>query len=172
MSSSESPAISEAPAPFAQAIHDHWGLFLTEGLLLVLLGCAAIIVPPIAGLTATIFLGWLFFAAGVLGLVSTFRARRVPGFGWSLLSALVALIAGILLLWNPFEGLVTLTFVLVAYFIVDGVLMIILAITHRRELSGKWEWMMINGFIDLLLPRSSSPVFRPRSCGRSAFSSA
>lgn len=151
MSSLESSANSEAPISFAQAMHDHWSLFLTEGLLLSLLGCAAILVPPIAGLTATVFLGWLFFAAGVLGLISTFRTRGVPGFGWSLLSAFVALVAGVMLLWNPFQGLVTLTFVMVAYFIVDGILMIVLAIAHRRELSGKWEWMMLNGFVDLIL---------------------
>ena len=45
----------------------------------------------------------------------------------------------------------TLTFVLVAYFIVDGAAIILLAIVHRRELSGKWEWMLMNGVIDLIL---------------------
>jgi uncharacterized membrane protein HdeD (DUF308 family) len=85
-------------------------------------------------------------------------ARQAPGFGWSLLSALVALMAGTVLLWNPLQSLVTLpsgvvilTYVLIAYFIVDGILMIILAIAHRRELSGKWEWILINGVIDLML---------------------
>jgi uncharacterized membrane protein HdeD (DUF308 family) len=55
------------------------------------------------------------------------------------------------LLWNPLQGLVTLTYVLTAFFIVDGIFVIILAIVHRRELSGKWEWMMVNGVIDLIL---------------------
>jgi uncharacterized membrane protein HdeD (DUF308 family) len=41
--------------------------------------------------------------------------------------------------------------VLIAYFIVDGVLIIALAISHRRALSGRWEWMLINGIIDLVL---------------------
>jgi hypothetical protein len=41
--------------------------------------------------------------------------------------------------------------VLIAYFIVDGILMIILAIAHRRELSDKWEWILVNGVIDLIL---------------------
>ena len=65
--------------------------------------------------------------------------------------ALVAVIAGGILLWNPLQGLVTLTYVLTAFFIADGILVIILAIAHRRELSGKWEWMMVNGIIDLIL---------------------
>jgi hypothetical protein len=37
------------------------------------------------------------------------------------------------------------------YFIVDGILMIILAIAHRRELSGKWEWILVNRVLDLIL---------------------
>jgi uncharacterized membrane protein HdeD (DUF308 family) len=134
-----------------RSIHDHWGLFLTEGIILSLLGLAAIVLPPVAGLVATVLLGWLFLIAGVVGLIATLRARQAPGFGWSLLSALVAVIAGGALLWNPLQGLVTLTFVLTAFFVVDGILIIALAIAHRRELSGKWEWMMLNGVVDLVL---------------------
>jgi uncharacterized membrane protein HdeD (DUF308 family) len=112
---------------------------------------AAIIVPPIAGLFATVILGWLLLVAGAVGLFASFRTREAPGFGWSLLSAFVALVAGGLLLWNPLQGLITLTYVLTTFFIVDGVLVIVLAIAHRRELTEKWEWMMVNGIIDLIL---------------------
>jgi len=138
-------------AALTQSLHDHWGLFLAEGIVLSVLGFAAMIIPLIAGLAATVFLGWLFLIAGIVGLVATLRARHAPGFGWSMLSALVAVIAGGVLLWNPLQGLFTLTYVLIAFFIVDGILIIILAIAHRRELSGKWEWMMVNGVVDLIL---------------------
>jgi len=139
-------------------MHDHWGLYLGEGIVLILLGLAAIVFPFIAGIVATAFLGWLFLIAGIVGLVSTLRGRQAPGFGWSLLSALVALVAGTVLLWNPLQSLVTvpsgmviLTYVLIASFIAHGILMSILAIAHRRELSGKWEWILVNGVIDLIL---------------------
>jgi uncharacterized membrane protein HdeD (DUF308 family) len=138
-------------ATVTSSMHDHWGLFLAEGTAVIILGLAAIIVPPIAGLFATVVLGWLLLVAGVVGLVATFRAREAPGFAWSLLSAVAAVAAGGLLLWNPLQGLVTLTYVLIAFFIVDGVLNIILGIVHRRELTGKWEWMLVNGVIDLIL---------------------
>jgi uncharacterized membrane protein HdeD (DUF308 family) len=158
MSPSQSSANSNVSAALTKSMHDHWGLYLGEGIVLILLGLAAIIFPFIAGIVATVFLGWLFLIAGIVGLVSTFRGRQAPGFGWSLLSALVALMAGTVLLWNPLQSLVTLpsglvilTYVLIAYFIVDGILMIILAIAHRRELSGKWEWILVNGVIDLIL---------------------
>jgi len=151
MSPTQPSASSSLSAALTKSIHDHWRLFLAEGIVLSVLGLAAIVVPPIAGLVATLFLGWLFLIAGAVGLVATLRARQAPGFGWSLLSALVAVIAGAVLLWNPLQGLVTLTYVLIAFFIVDGILIIGLAIAHRRQLSGKWEWMMVNGVIDLVL---------------------
>ncbi|MDE2302743.1 MAG: DUF308 domain-containing protein [Sphingomonadales bacterium] len=134
-----------------RALHQHWGFFLAEGGLLAVLGLAAVLLPLLAGLATTIFLGWLFLIAGIGGLVFTFRARGAPGFGWSLLSALAAMIAGGLLLWSPLTGLVTLTYVLVAFFIFDGALIIALALAHRRELSRRWEWMLVNGVIDLVL---------------------
>jgi len=151
VSPTQPSANSNLSAALTKSIHDHWRLFLAEGIVLSVLGLAAIVVPPIAGLLTTLFLGWLFLIAGLVGLVATLRARQAPGFGWSLLSALVAVIAGCVLLWNPLQGLVTLTYVLIAFFIVDGILIIGLAIAHRRQLSGKWEWMMINGVIDLVL---------------------
>ena len=121
MSPSQSSANSNVSAALTKSMHDHWGLYLGEGIVLILLGLAAIIFPFIAGIVATVFLGWLLFIAGIVGLVSTFRGRQAPGFGWSLLSALVALMAGTVLLWNPLQSLVTLpsglvilTYVLIA----------------------------------------------------------
>jgi uncharacterized membrane protein HdeD (DUF308 family) len=150
--SMQQPTLKSEPAEtLTQSMHDHWKLFLAEGIILFVLGLGAIIVPPIAGLATTVFLGWLLLVAGLVGLSFTFRARSAPGFGWSILSAAAAVIAGALLLWDPLQGMATLTFVLVAYFIVDGAAIILLAIVHRRELSGKWEWMLMNGVIDLIL---------------------
>ena len=65
----------------ARSIHEHWGLFLTEGIILVLLGILAIVVPPIATLAFTIIIGWLFLISGIVGLITTFwaRTRRASG---------------------------------------------------------------------------------------------
>jgi len=126
-------------------------LFLAEGIILTVLGFAAMLLPFFAGLAATIVVGWLLLVAGFVGLLFTIQAKGAPGFGWSLLSALVAIVAGALLLWNPLRGLVTLIYVLVAFFIFDGVFIILLALSHRRERSRRWEWMPVNGIIDLIL---------------------
>jgi len=151
MSMQQQTQKAELGQTLGQSMRDHWGLFLAEGIILCLLGVGAIIVPPIAGLATTVFLGWLFLIAGLVGLFFTFRASSAPGFGWSLLSAFAAVVAGAILLWNPFQGLATLTLVLTAYFVVDGAAIIFLAIAHRRDLSGKWQWMLVNGITDLIL---------------------
>jgi len=137
--------------PLPRSDQDYWGWFLAEGIILTILGLGAIMLPALAGVVATVFLGWLFLIAGLVGLLSTFRTRHAPGFGWSLLSAVLALLVGVLFLWNPLRGLITLTYLLTVFFIIDGIFMIFLAISHRRELSGRWEWLLVNGIVDLIL---------------------
>src|SRR5437764_15061149 len=83
------------------AVREHWKAFLIEGILLVILGLAAMIVPPLASLAVTIFLGWLFLISGIAGVVLTLWARYMPGFWWSLVSAALADAAGIILLHLP-----------------------------------------------------------------------
>jgi uncharacterized membrane protein HdeD (DUF308 family) len=142
---------SELQRALTQSIREHWGLFLAEGIILVVLGLLAIIVPPIATIAVTIFLGWLFLISGIVGLVTTFWARHAPGFWWSLLSAVLAIAAGIVLLGWPLPGAVSLTLLLIAFFIIEGVLSIMYAFEHKKELSGRWGWMLISGIIDLIL---------------------
>src|SRR5665213_1445486 len=80
------------------AVREHWKAFLFEGVLLAVLGLAAIIVPPLASLAVTIFLGWMFLVSGIAGLALTFWARQMPGFWWSLVSAALAVVVGLILL--------------------------------------------------------------------------
>ena len=133
------------------AVRQHWKAFLIEGILLVILGLAAMIAPPLAGLAVTIFLGWMFLISGIAGLALTFWARPMPGFWWSLISAILAIGAGIILLAKPVQGVLTLTIVVGAYFLAEGVATIMYALEHRRELSERWSWMLFAGVLDILI---------------------
>ena len=133
------------------AIREHWVLFLVEGIVLMLLGAAAIIVPVIATLAFTLLIGWLFLLSGAVGLVTTFWMRNAPGFWWSLLSAVVGIAAGIVLIRWPISGTVSLTLVLIAFFIVEGIATLMFAFEHRARLSGRWGWMLASGIVDLIL---------------------
>lgn len=142
---------ASASGPVRRALHDHWRLFLIEGIILIILGSAAIIVPPIASLAVAITLGWIFLVVGIVGLVTAIAGRTAPGFWWALLSSIITIVAGVALIGFPVIGAVSITFVLTAYLVIDGVLMVFFAIDHRRELSQRWIMLMINGILDLAL---------------------
>ena len=61
------------------SLRTNWKLFLIEGIVLVLLGAAAIIVPPIATLTVTFFIGWLLLFSGIAGLYLSYYADTAGG---------------------------------------------------------------------------------------------
>jgi uncharacterized membrane protein HdeD (DUF308 family) len=149
--STNQPDIDRFQRAVETSLREHWVIFLIEGIILVILGAAAILIPPLATLSVTIFLGWLFLISGIVGLVTTFRARHAPGFWWSLLSAVIAILAGIALIGWPVSGAVSLTLVAIVFFVVEGFATIMYALEHKRELSGRWGWMLVSGIIDLFL---------------------
>jgi uncharacterized membrane protein HdeD (DUF308 family) len=133
------------------SVREHWMLFLVEGIVLVVLGLLAIVVPPLASLAVAIFLGWLFLVSGIVGFVTTFWMRQLPGFWWSLLSAVLATAAGIVLIGWPASGVLSLTLVLILFFLIEGIATIMFALDHRRQLTGRSGWMLASGIVDLVL---------------------
>jgi uncharacterized membrane protein HdeD (DUF308 family) len=133
------------------AVQRHWALFLFEGIALVILGILALLAPVVASVAATVFFGWILLLSGIIGLITTLRARRAPGFGWALVSALLGIVAGGLLLWWPLQGTLSLTAVLIAFLLIEGVASIMYALEHRSGLSGRWGWMLSSGILDLIL---------------------
>ena len=143
--------IKKLQSDMKAAVRGHWKAFLIEGILLAILGLAAMIVPPLASLAVTIFVGWMFMISGIAGLVLTFWARALPGFWWSLISAALAVVAGGILLAQPVKGVYALTLVIGIYFVAEGVATIMYALEHRRELSERWLWLLIAGIFDVLI---------------------
>jgi len=149
--STSQPDIKGIQRAVATALHAHWKLYLAEGILLMVLGFIAIVIPPLATLAVTILLGWVFLISGLVGLATSFWMRSAPGFIWSLVSAALGIMVGVLLLVQPMQGALTLTLVLIAFFIIEGIASIMFALDHKRELSGQWGWMLVSGIVDLAL---------------------
>ncbi|MGB3865047.1 MAG: HdeD family acid-resistance protein [Xanthobacteraceae bacterium] len=143
--------IGDLRSRFQTAVRKRWLAFLIEGILLVIIGFAAILVPPLASIAVTVFLGWLFIISGVAALALTLWAREIPGFWWSLISALLAIAVGVILLARPIQGTLTLTIVVGAYFLAEGVTTIMYALEHRRALPQRWGWMLTAGLMDILV---------------------
>src|SRR5260370_41382045 len=89
--------ITRLQSEMRAAVREHWKAFLIEGILLAILGLAAMIVPPLASLAVTIFLGWMFLISGIAGLALTFWARQMPAAWGAPISAALSIAAGPLL---------------------------------------------------------------------------
>jgi uncharacterized membrane protein HdeD (DUF308 family) len=150
MASTPQLEAASVQAAISEAVRRHKGLFLFEGIVLTVLGVAAVVVPVLASIAATLFFGWIFLVSGIVGLFTTWHGRRVPGFWWSLLSAMVGIAAGVLLLVWPTQGLFSLTSVLIAFLWVEGAVTIFYALEHRTG-PGRWGYMLASGIVDLTL---------------------
>jgi len=136
--SSPETSFNDMPQGIRDVAQVHSGLFLAQGIIMTLLGVAAVIWPQISSLAADVYIGWIFLFSGAVGLVMMFFAPNVAGFLWSLLTGALALFVGVLLLWHPVEGVVSLTLVLVAFFIVEGLFQIAAAFGHRSAFPESW----------------------------------
>ncbi|MEG9438717.1 DUF308 domain-containing protein [Edaphobacter sp. HDX4] len=124
-----------------------WSMFV--GALLLLAGLMAIVLPPIAGIAASIFFGWLLLIGGVAHLVYAWSERGTGAVLWQILIGVVYVIAALYMLVLPVAGLVTLTLVLAFYVAVSGIFE--LAVFARlRRLRGT-VWFLVDGLVSLLL---------------------
>jgi uncharacterized membrane protein HdeD (DUF308 family) len=133
-----------------QTLHDNWGVFLVQGILLVIGGAAAILLPQVATVAFSIFLGWLLLIVGAVHFVSLLTSRQMPGFWGSLLLSALMVILGGLLIFRPLQGVISLTIALVAYFIIHGFATLYLAFSLRMDTS-RWVWLLLGVVLDFLL---------------------
>jgi uncharacterized membrane protein HdeD (DUF308 family) len=145
------PSFLDTQRGIGETLRAHWRLFLFQGVIMIGLGVLAIAAPVWATLAVDVYVGWLFLISGVIGLVAMFSARSVPGFLWTFVTALLSVAVGALLLWRPVEGVLSLTIVLTAFFIVEGIFQAVAALIYRDGMPGSWGWLLVSGLADLAL---------------------
>jgi uncharacterized membrane protein HdeD (DUF308 family) len=145
------PVPSIMQRAISDALQTHWRLLLFQGAIMVLLGILAFAAPVAATIAVDIFVGWLFLVSGVVGLVAVFSSKDIPAFLWSLITAALSVTAGVLLIWKPVEGALTLTLLLTALFVTEGVFQIAASVAYRHVAGGSAGWMLVSGLADLLL---------------------
>ena len=145
------PTLVEMQRTIGDTLRAHWRLYVFQGVLMIVLGVLAVAAPAFASLTVDIYVGWLFLISGVLGLIAMFSARNVPGFLWTLVTALLSIVVGGVLLWKPVEGALSLTIVLTGFFIVEGVFQAAAALIYRDAIPSTWGWLLASGLADLAL---------------------
>jgi uncharacterized membrane protein HdeD (DUF308 family) len=122
-----------------------------EGILLIVLGVIALIAPVAAGITVSLLFGLILIASGIGGLISTFMGPAHTHRGLAFASAVVAILIGVALLVFPLAGPLALSMLLGAYLLVDGLILIGMAVDLRKRKSARWGWMLGSGILDLVL---------------------
>lgn len=132
------PTAANAEQAIRRHLGDHWKGYALQGGLMALAGVLALLAPLVATLASAIFFGWLLLILGVVGLIATVRRRGSTGFGSGLLISALALLLGIVILFDPFAGAVTLTTLLSIYFLLSGLSMLSLANAFRPSTARFW----------------------------------
>lgn len=120
-----------------------------EAILFIILGIIAIAVPQFFTLGIELLVGALLLAAGIIQFVRLFQSSDAPGFWASFFSAALNLILGGLLLFYPVAGVISLTYLLIFYFLVDGITKLYYSFQVKpRE---NWGWVLVSGLLSLIL---------------------
>src|SRR5687767_5650651 len=123
-----------------------WWVLLIRGILLIIIGLLAFVSP----LTWVIFVGIYILIDGITMLLSGFSDQPAGQSRWPLLIlGVLGLIAGLIILWDPELGGVTLTYVIAAWAVVGGILTIISAIRVREEIDNEW-WLVLSGILAVI----------------------
>jgi uncharacterized membrane protein HdeD (DUF308 family) len=126
-----------------EMIHN-WGWFLAFGIILVLLGIAALVRAFAATVASVVFFGWILIFSGIIELVHAFMVGKWAGFFLHLLVALLFGIAGALMVFRPVISAEAVTFVMAIFFMVGGLYQLFASIWSH--LPG-WGWGAANGVV-------------------------
>ena len=130
-----------------EMIHN-WGWFLAFGIVLMLLGIAAISRSVTSTVVSMAFFGWLLVVAGIVEFVDAFMVGNWAGFFLHLLAAILFGIIGVSMLARPLISAEALTFLMSVFFLIAGVYQLVASMW--MHLPG-WGWHALNGVIASVL---------------------
>ena len=125
------------------------GWTMVWGIVMLICGIAAIALPLISGIGVAIVVGWLLLLGGVSHLFLAFHTQGVGGVLWQILLALIYGAAGVFMLMNPLAGLVTLTFVLAVFLLMEAVFETALYFQVRGRVNA--GWILFDAIVTLIL---------------------
>lgn len=125
------------------------GWLLAGGALSLLAGLFAIAAPALFAYVITQFLGALLLVTGVVGLFQAIFGKNSAHRVWSALSAVIRIAAGSALFFFTDAGMATLTLLLAAVFVAEGIVCI--GASFRLRANPAWIWLLLNGVVAIIL---------------------
>ena len=135
------------PETDQQVVSSKW--LSAIAVLMIVLGLIAIAFPFFATVASTLVFGWLFIVAGIAQIIYAFQSKGVGKFVWKLILGALYLLAGIIVMVNPLEGVLAFTLVLGITIFVQGMIQVILAFQMRR-ISSNWGWILASGIVGII----------------------
>jgi uncharacterized membrane protein HdeD (DUF308 family) len=126
-----------------------WKALLAVGVLAILTGCFAILVPAVASVGTAIFIGWVLIFVGAFLVAAAFTAHSLGTVLWRLFWALLTVLVGFWLVIEPDNGTLTLTLVLGIYFLMMGATRLAIAFAGRGQPTA--GLLGLNGVASLLI---------------------
>ena len=125
------------------------GLYTGIGVLMILLGAFAVLIPNIASWGMTVLIGWILVIGAAFLFAWSFTApgalNVIVRVAWSVLT----LAAGLFLLINPDKGAKALTLILIIYFLASGVIRLAAAFA-QRGIRGA-GWLGLSGALSVII---------------------
>ncbi|MDL5361604.1 HdeD family acid-resistance protein [Halalkalicoccus sp. NIPERK01] len=140
---------TEMEESMANSASETWRSLMIVGGVLAVLGVLAIAFPFATGIGIELLLGGLLVVGGVVHGWHALSARRWAGFFGGVALGVLYVIAGLVLLANPVVGLATLTLLVGAFFLVDGVVELYMGFRVRPGTN--WAGLAVSGVLSLVL---------------------
>ena len=125
------------------------GLLIFLGVVTIIFGVLAVGAPLMTGIAVAVMVGCLLLFMGIARIVHALKSGQWGTGIWGTVIGLLAVVAGLMTIFRPMVGLMSLTLFLAAYFFIDGICEIIAAFKIKPDQG--WGWMLFNGIIAVLL---------------------
>lgn len=146
-----------------EILSKNWWTFLVRGIIAVIFGLAALIWPSLTIGTLVIVFGAYVVVDGIFAIVDGFTSRDSNDRWWvEILIGIAGIVAGGWAMAFPGLTAIGMMYFIAAWWLVTGVLQIILAIRVRKEITNEWMLILsgalsaILGVVFLLFPGSGA----------------
>ncbi|MGE9294793.1 MAG: HdeD family acid-resistance protein [Puniceicoccales bacterium] len=125
------------------------GYAQAAGIIMIILGVLAVMLPGPFSLGLEQFLGWLILFSGILQAFAALQHIQVKGQGWAVLNGVFMAIAGGLMIALPMAGVLVLTVILTAFYFADGALKL-MAVAQGKNVPGR-GMILVNGVLGIII---------------------
>jgi len=133
-------------ARIQQELRDHKAKYILQGTLFVLCGILAGAFPAATALNVELVVGIALLLTGIFQLFLTIKSKM---HWWSLLSAALSIVIGVVVLWKPLPILLAFVTLMAIFMTLEGVIELMLSFQFRP--ARNWGWMFLSGIITLIL---------------------